>query len=449
MGNRILVPFVGDGSGTGPLSWGQRLMWNAIQRWESSLALGGVSPLPDGMTTETIAAALSFIMGRHQSLRTRICTLPDGRLQQEVAAAGAIMLELVDVPAGQDPAAVAERVRDGYHRVQFEYANEWPVRMAVVRVDGAPVYLVALYCHLALDGFGLDALLADVAALDRAGPVTASQPLAQAEWETGPAGQRHNERTLRYWDRQLRAVPASRFSAPAGCPPPRFREIRAQSPALDLAARLIAARTGVDTPAVLLAASATALARVTGNNPSVMLILVSNRFRAGFADSVSTVSQPGLCVIDVADATFDEAVARAWRASLNTYKYAYCDPTQRDALHARISAERGEEVDISCYFNDRRTTDPAAPVPTAADVRAALPASSLHWSPTPFDPASEPFFVYLNDVPGTVDLRVSLDTRYVAPADAEAYVRELEASAVEAALDPAATTGVRRREELV
>ncbi|MEN3357273.1 MAG: hypothetical protein V7637_1255, partial [Mycobacteriales bacterium] len=360
-------------------------------------------------------------------------------------AAGEIMLELVDVPAGQDPAAVAERVRDGYHRVQFEYANEWPVRMAVVRVDGAPVYLVALYCHLALDGFGLDALLADVAALDGAGPVTASQPLAQAEWETGPAGQRHNERTLRYWNRQLRAVPASRFSAPADCPPPRFREIQAHSPALDLAARLIAARTGVDTPAVLLAASATALARVTGNNPSVMLILVNNRFRAGFADSVSTVSQPGLCVIDVAGASFDEAVARAWRASLNTYKYAYCDPVQRDALHARISAERGEEIDISCYFNDRRMqdpADPADPVPTAADVRAALRSGWRRWSPTPFEPTSEPFFVHVSGAAGTVDLRVSLDTGYVAPADAEAYLREFEASAVAAALDPAATTGV-------
>ncbi|HVQ90889.1 MAG TPA: condensation domain-containing protein [Mycobacteriales bacterium] len=442
----MLVPFAGAGSGVGPLSWGQQLMWNAIQRWDSSLALGGVSPLQDGMTTKDVAAALSFIMSRHQSLRTRIVAGPDGVLRQEVAGAGEIVLELVDVPAGADPAAVAERVRDRFHGVQFEYANEWPVRMAVIRVDGAPVYLVAMYCHLALDGSGLDALVADVAGMEGAGPVTAIQPLAQAEWETGPDGQRHNARTLRYWDRQLRAIPARRFSAPAGCPPPRFREIQAQSPALDLATRLIAARTGVDTPAVLLAASATALARVTGNSPSAMLILVSNRFRSGFADTVSTVSQPGLCVIDVAGATFDEAVARAWRASLNAYKYAYCDPTQRDALHARISAERGEDVDISCYFNDRRMQGPAGPVPTAADIRAALPASWVRWSQTPFDPASEPFFVYVNDVPGTIDLRVSLDTRHVAPADAEAYVRELEAAAVAAALDPTATTGSRGRE---
>lgn len=439
MGNRVLVPFAGEGSGSGPLSWGQRLMWNAIQRWNSSLALGGVSPLPDGMTTEAIAATLGFIMGRHPSLRTRIRRLPDGRLQQELAAAGEVPLDLVDVPAGQDPAAVAERVRDGYHRVPFEYADEWPVRMAAIRVDGRPVYLVAMYCHLALDGAGLDALVADAAAMDAAAPVTATGPLAQAEWENSPVGQQHNARTLRYWERQLRAIPARRFTPPADCPPPRYREIRAQSTALDLAARLIAARTGVDTPAVLLAASATALARVTGNSTSAMLILVSNRFRPGFADTVSTVSQPGLCVIDVAGAPFDEVVRRAWRASLNAYKYAYCDPTQRDALHARISAERGEDVDISCYFNDRRMHSATGPPPTAAQVAAALPDSWLRWSPTPFDPASEPFVVAVNDVPATADLRVSLDTQAVAPADAEAYVREFEAAAVAAALSPAAT----------
>jgi hypothetical protein len=435
--DHVLVPFAGAGSGAGPLSWGQRLMWNAIQRWESSLALGGVSPLPAGMTTEQLADVLGYIMSRHPSLRTRIVTGPDGDLRQEVAAAGEIPLELVDVPAGQDPAAVADEVQDRYRGVQFDYATEWPVRMAVVRSGGEPVLLVAMYCHLALDGAGLDVLVTDVAAIGAAGPVTGATPLAQAEWENGPAGQRHNASTLRHWERHLRTMPAKRFTAPAGCPPPRFREIRARSRAMDLAARLIADRTGVDTPAVLLAASAAALARVTGNNPSVMLILASNRFRAGLTDSVSTVTQPGLIVIDTADATFDELVRRAWRASLAAYKHAYCDPTQRDALHDRISAERGEQVELSCYFNDRRMRQPAegGSVPTPTDIEAARPASWVRWPETPSDSPSEPFFVLVDDVPGVIDLRVSLDTRYVDPADAEAYVREFEAVTVAAALD--------------
>lgn len=76
-------------------------------------------------------------------------------------------------------------------------------------------------------------------------------------------------------------------------------------------------------------------------------------------------------------------------------------------------------------------------MPTAADVRAARAAGGLRWSETPLDPSSEPFFVTVDDVPDEIDLRVSLDTRYVAPADAEAYARELEAVTVAAALEPA------------
>jgi hypothetical protein len=446
--SHLRVPFTGPGAGSGELSWGQRLMWNAISRWNSSLALGGVSPLPPGMTTEQIAAAVGFVLSRHPSLRTRLEFAAPGSSdtapRQVVADSGELAVEVVDA-GDADPAAVAAEVRDRYHRIPFDYAAEWPVRMAVICRDGELTHLVAMYCHLALDGGGMDALLADLSTMDRAtgrsaAPVTGVPPLEQARWEAGPAGQRHNAATLRHWDRLLRTIPARRFAEPASWAQPRFREVRARSAALGLAARLIAARTGKDTAAVLLAASATALTRVTGRHPSMAMILVNNRFRPGFADTVSTVSQPGLFVLDVVGSTFDEAVGRAWRSSLSAYKNAYCDPVQRDALHDRIAAERGEEVDLSCYFNDTWSVDPHTqdgPVPTAADVQAARPDGWLRWQDTPSDPSSERFFVYVRPAPGAVELQVNLDSRYVPPADAEAYLRELEAVAVAAATDPA------------
>ncbi len=446
----FVVPFGGEGSGSGALTWGQREIQGAMRRWGATLSLGDSSPLPPGSTVEQIAALLGFLMSRHPSLRTRLRPGPDGQPRQEVAASGEIGLEVVDF-AGTDAeaAAFAKAMSDGYYREPFDLSAGWPVRMAVVRHRGVAAYLVAMYSHLALDAGGLAALIADAATVGTGHPAPAAvSPLAQARWQAGPAGHRHNQNTLRYWDRALRAIPARRFPPPAGPRPPRIRELLAQSPALDLALRVIAGRTGVDTPTVLLAASATALARVTGLLPSASLVMVSNRFRSGYADSVSVLSQPALCVVDVAGASFAEVVARTWRSSVNAYKNAYCDPVERAALQARIGAERGEEIDIFCFLNDRRTPGqktPPGPPPAAADVRAALPGTSLRWLETPFDPGSEHFFVHVNPTPDTIDLRITLDAGWVDPADAEAYVRELEAVAVGAALDPAMPTGVRER----
>ena len=450
MADRILVPFEGEGSGVGELSWGQREMWRAIQRRGSSLAIGGVVPLPAGTTVEDAAADLRFMMSRHQSLRTRLLLDRDGRARQVVAASGEACLEVIDADDA-DPAEVAAGVFDRFHSVEYDYVNEWPVRMAVIGRRGALVCMVVMYCHLAIDGGGVAALIADMATRDavtgRSGaPVHGMQPLDQARQEGSPAGRQRSEADLRRWEKLLRAIPAGRFGDCAGRDQeePRFRQATYRSPAMRLAARVIAARNGVDTSAVLLAAFAVALARVSGISPSVAQLVVSNRFRPGFSDTVSTVSHPSLCVIDVAGVTFDQAVARAARASFSTFKNAYYDPVHRDELIARISRERGEDVDIACFFNDRRilTRETAgSPLPTREELRAALPLTTLRWKGKPADPVGERFFVDVEDAPGAVELRVSPDTRYMSAAHTESFTSEMEAATVQAAFGPSNAPG--------
>lgn len=453
MTDRILVPFEGEGSGVGELSWGQREMWRAIQRRGSSLAIGGVVRLPAGTTVQGAAAELRFMMSRHQSLRTRLLLGGDGRERQVLAASGEACLEVIDAD-GADPAQVAEAVFDRFHSVEYDYVNEWPVRMAVIRQRGALAYMVVMYCHLAIDGGGIAALIADLATMDTVTgrsetPVPGMQPLEQARQEGTPSGQQRSVATLRRWEHLLRAIPASRFGdcASQDTDEPRFRQARYSSPAMHLAARLIAARNGVDTSAVLLAAFAVALARVTGTNPSVAQLVVGNRFRPGFSDTVSTISHPSLCVIDVADITFDEAVARAARNSFSAFKNAYYDPVRRDELIARIGRERGGDIDIACLFNDRRilTRELAGdPLPTLKELQAALPLTTLRWKDKPADPVGERFFVDVEDAPGTVELRVSPDTRYMSAAHTESFTCEMEAVTVEAAFGPGGVPQLRQ-----
>jgi non-ribosomal peptide synthetase component F len=222
---------------------------------------------------------------------------------------------------------------------------------------------------------------------------------------------------------------------------------------MHLAMRSIAARTGADTSHVLLAAYAVALARVTGHSPSVAQVVASNRFRPDFGEAVNQLSQVGICVIDVAGRTFDEAVARAWKASTDAYLHGYYSSVGYQKTLREAAEERGEPIDISCYVNDRRgqggpRADGAAPS-TPEDLRAALKRTVLRWDrmmPT-YDGS---FYLHADsmpdaNVPGRMNpdeqelpaVYISMwgDTHQMSPDDILECARQLEVVTVEAAFD--------------
>jgi hypothetical protein len=388
-------------------------------------------------------------MGRHQALRTRLrFDSVDGQPRQVCSERGEVPLEIVDA-AGSAPAAVAEAVRMRYEEQNFDYEQEWPVRTAVIRSGDVLTHMVAIYLHLAIDATGFDVLLADLSARDPVtgaapGPVTATQPLAQARQQRTPAARRRCASSLRHLEHVLRTVTPSRFGAPKYPEQPGFRMIRYRSPATALAIRVIAARDGVNTSSALLACFGIGLARFTGNSPVMAMLLVSNRFRPGFAESVSPLVQMSPYLIDVADCTLGEAVRRARASVLNTYKNAYYDPYLQDEVIERVNRERGEEVDFSCFYNDRRLGDravPDGPLPTAADIRAAVPLGGHEWEYEP-DMSTRKLYLNVDDPEGAIDWVMSVDTRFFDETDTIAVVRGMETAAVDAATDPTMPTGV-------
>lgn len=444
MAHRIPIQFKGDGSGAGKLSWGQRSMWQAMLIAGTSLPLGGVQPVEEGTTAEEIAIVLAFIMSRHQSLRTRIPRYEAGEPHQVVSESGEAALEVFDAAEEDDPADVAESVRARYERAPFDHATEWPVRMAVVRHRGVPTHVVAMYSHIVFDVYGFEALMADLANLDRAtgqhlAPVGGAQPLEQVRMQHGEAARRRSAAALRQWERHLRSIPARRFPDSGDKRKPRYWALTYNSPAAYLATRHVSDRTGLHTGPILLAAYAVALARQSGINPSVIRALVSNRFRPGFAASVSPLSQSALCVVDTADATFDEVVVRAWKSLLDAGKNAYYDPVELWALIDQINRERGEEIQLECYYNDRRGSKAqisSGPAPTAREIRDALALSRLQWK-SKRDETDAMCFLHMNVVAEALDYTLRGDTHYVSPAGLEAMARDLEMAIVNAALKPA------------
>jgi hypothetical protein len=435
----IVVRFEGEGSGVEELTWSQRSMWESMRAAGRSIAIGGMMPLPPGSKAEDIANVLKFAMCRHQSLRTRLrFDTDDGRPLQVVSPSGEIGLSVVDVADDVDPAGVAEAIRARQELGTFDYENEWPVWMTVTRHRGAATHIVAMYSHLAVDGHGLAALARDLSNMDpgtgeTTAPVEGIQPMELARQQRTPAAQRQSAAALRYWEGVLRSVPARRFGERGDPREPRFWELECRSRAVLLAVQAIARRTRLNSGAVLLAAYAAAMARVTGLSPSVAQIVVNNRFRPGFGPSVSHLAQYSPVVLDAVEGTFDELVGRAWRASIAATKNAYYDAAACHELIARVNRERGERVDTACFFNDRRAEARDAPGPVSLDsVREALPHTVRRWGRR-FDWYDGLFFLHIDDAPDAVAYTAWADTHLLSPADLERFVHEFEAVVVEEA----------------
>jgi hypothetical protein len=446
--DRVLVPFSGTGSGEADITWGQIALWQSIEASGMSKTVFHVGELPAGTTVEDVADELAFTVGRHQSLRTTLVLRDGAPPRQRCATSGEVPLEVVDTD-GADPAEVAEAVSRRYQSVHFDFGAEWPIRTAVVRHDGVLTHRVLAILHTSIDAYGLSALAADVAARDpatgaAAGPVTALQPLEQARRQASPAGRRQNTASLKYLERVLRTMTPSRFGEPAHGGERRIDMIQYRSPATLLAVRTVAAREHIDDSPVLLASFAVGLARFTGVNPVVAMLLVGNRFRPGLADSVSALIELSPYMIDVADITMGEAVDRAAQSAINAYKNAYYNPYEQDEVIERVERERGEELDLSCFYNDRRQQErghAGERLATPAEIHAALAHSEVGWEPEISMPRRKIYF-NVDDPPGAIEFVMSVDTRYFARPDMEAIMRNVEEAAVQAALDPGAPTRV-------
>ncbi len=433
---QIIVAFTGEGDGIEEMSWGQWEIWHAMVAQQSALPIGGSAPVAPGTTIEDVAEELRFLMTRYQPLRTKLVFDANGRPMQHVHGSGEIGLEVFDANDGDDPAALAFQIHEGYSEKPFDYAEEWPVRMAVVRHQGMATHLVATMSHLTMDGFGGMIMLEEVVQRPET-PVDGMQPLEQARWQRSPAGQRHNDLAMRHWGQQLRAVPLGLLDDASGAQVPRYWEGRLRSVALCLAVRALGERTKVDSSAILLALFAIALSRKSGVTPVFTRPVVSNRFRPRLSNVVCMLAQAGLVTIDVTGATVDEVIARSQRAAMTAYKYAYFDPERLVALMAEVAKERGPGFTTGCFFNDRRVssrTETSGPPPAPAELDAAVASSTFGWvtkQDTPFDR----LFLHIDDVPGLLQLTLAFDTHYVSPQLAEAVLRDLEEIAVAAAFD--------------
>jgi non-ribosomal peptide synthetase component F len=228
--------------------------------------------------------------------------------------------------------------------------------------------------------------------------------------------------------------PAAREPQAGARWPGRFWEADYSSPAMHLALRAVASKLGVSTGAVLYAAFARALSATTGVKRVATTVIVNNRFRPGLTNAGGPMAQLGLCTLDVEDASFPGLVLRARSRLLSAQKYAYYAPSDNDQLVERIGRERGVTFDLRCMFNDRRNGDgPIETAPDDAEIRAAIPATTIDWREV--KNLHQRLMIHVNEHPTALTAAVQVDTAYLSRDDMDSLLRRMETTVLDAALD--------------
>lgn len=434
------VGFSGTRPGTEIITWGQRAIWTAIERISPNDAyFNFVKTLPVTDTdVESVLVALGEVIGRHEALHTRIVDVA-GEPHQEVAASGRLDVEIIEAGERIVDDVVAD-VEARYKADRFDYGREWPLRIAILTQDQAPVLVLICFCHMATDFGGSMVVLGDLAELiagRELPPNTTTQPIDLARHQQSPDGRRAARSAVRYWERAYDRIPPSMFEHEIA-PPEEIRFHRAYllSPGVAKAAELIGERLGTGSSAVYNAAFALTIGALTKHDTCALLTITRNRFLPQTRDMVSTLALEGLLVVDLAGLTdFDQVVRASWRSGMSAYRYAQYDELDRDRIVQAASEKRGEFIHPLCCLNDLRD-DSVTGIPFQDTPMAQLAGRSIiEWAP-PEDKVDCRFCLHIADAgPNGVGVRVTSDSAYVPRRHMLAFLKSVDHMIIAAAED--------------
>ncbi|MFE3519847.1 condensation domain-containing protein [Streptomyces sp. NPDC059166] len=354
----VTVGWAGGEERLGPVTTGQANMIRCILRDEPShINIHDVWPVPEDTSPARVIDALRALVVRHEALRT---TFPEPSASeprtQLVACKGSFGVEILDherLPPdpGRYADAVARRAREG----RFRLDQDFPLRLTLLTLRGAPAFVALASSHAATDGSALAVLREEWLALLTGDelPAPGLTPLALAAEEATPAGRRRSEASLRYWRRIISTGPQEMFAEPRTArSEARQPQLTLRSPRAGRALARVCGRTGSPASTVLLAAWCTLVAHRAGQTSCVAAAPVANRSGSGLARSVSTLSQDALLHLDVRGPSFDAVLRKAWGAALDAYRHSRFDSVRLWEAIDGATTERGSRFARDVVFND-------------------------------------------------------------------------------------------------
>ncbi|HEX8768302.1 MAG TPA: condensation domain-containing protein, partial [Jatrophihabitans sp.] len=267
-----------------------------------------VLDLPADTDPARLAEALGRLAERHDALRTRF-VLEGEEVRQRIEPAITLPLRIIDLPSG--PAGSGHPAHAPVQPFALDTAPHW--RAELRRTEERLQLYLELH-HLIIDGFSLQILLTDLAALYQGLPV-AEPPVRYrdyAAWLAGPAGAARADQHRGYWQRVF-ATPPARAELPLSAPRPPLRPLDGDVLEFDLgrdragALRELARGAEVTLFAVLAAAHGILLARLTRSCDVTLGTPVSGRTAPGLQRTVGMLANT-VCLRTTAEAdlTFAE-----------------------------------------------------------------------------------------------------------------------------------------------
>jgi hypothetical protein len=352
-----------------PLCRGQRYQWLRYHQVPPGARhdahIVAQYPLPSQVSLADLRSALSYLVRRHEALRTvyEFEDVPEPR--QRVQPAAPLPLRAVSVERDGTPSP--QEVLAELTKADFDLAREWPIRACAVTADGVPTRLVLVLNHIAFDDWSVNVfkqefeltLEALVQRRRAALPPVRYQPTDLAGIESVRAADA--QRTAReHWVREVGRMPADAFAyrrvpgITGGPAHPVAHSGSLTSPTLLSSARQLAGRLQVWPSAVHLAAYAVAMAAYTGVEQVVHRWFTSLRADGPHMSVMTCMFSPALVRIDVPPAhRFSDLVREVARrvelAQERTKEHAAYD--ELGDMIGQEGSRRGQLVRLSSDVN--------------------------------------------------------------------------------------------------
>ncbi len=208
-------PILPRGGGPAPLSFLQEGMWflDQLNPGSAHYNVPMAARLSGALDPEALQNALTAIVRRHESLRTRIRVL-QGRPQQVVDPPADFPLPLTDLSAlpGEARRERAQRTAAEEARAPFDLETGPLARARLVRLSPEEHLLLITIHHIVTDGWSMGVLTRELAALyeahtrggEAALPVLPVQFGDYARWQREALSGTRLESLLEFWRRNLK-----------------------------------------------------------------------------------------------------------------------------------------------------------------------------------------------------------------------------------------------------
>ncbi|MGC5568956.1 condensation domain-containing protein, partial [Streptomyces sp. FR-108] len=319
-----------------PLSFAQQRVW-FLDRLEPGSTEYNL-PLPirlDGdLDVAALDAALNGVVARHEVLRTRLVTDPDGIAHQVIDPPAPVVLPVVDVSGDPDPRSAAERLVARDASTPFELAVGPLLRTVLVRLaDDAHVLALSVH-HAVFDEWSDHVFQRELSALYeafRAGEPDPLPPLPVqyadfAAWQREQLTGELLDEQLDYWRTRLAGAPT--LEMPTDRPRPAVRSSAgavtsfAVPPETTETLRGLARECGVSMFMTLLAAFDVLLGRYADTDDVVVGTPVANRNRAETEDLIGFLVNTLVLRTDLSgDPSFRDVLGRVRETALGAYAH--------------------------------------------------------------------------------------------------------------------------------